>query len=810
MFFVSEKFEQHRHIIEQLRFKAGSKNLSSLTKKALGSEWSAPLEFQIKLEIQRLDKDCRRPFRISDINNKIIPEFYTYDGVEHGLDRHTKCEFERLYNGYRRRYTVGVYESLMRFAKHKLKRILHDQQNQSINVTPVDISARAYRKEERMHLGIKVAIHPQPNTLAKDIPPKSWHYLTTETFAVTQDISLNGLKMRSSAELSNGQHVVIRFNGLEKEFVLQQPYVIYEVVGRDAKAEQGYIYALRKVENNYHTEFNRFISGLINANRGIYKVDMKSVEDSVVRNVCEQFITNRDAGFAAFLSTEREWTHVYASQLGARTYNHLSSGQRINPLRALIDKDKLWGATKHASVYWAVIKKDNGAVFSAVLGDSPLSQTFFAYAAHYPQAQFFKVTRGTLNKKRAFAENCLPKTAPKTREAHLLQKLTDHYSEQTKSIVGQLAGMLRFTPLNSETLSLITPKITLTKELIQRCNQYLLKKHNHDSIELVKARARELRREDRFVFSRPCTLSQTTHRMKAWCVDVSASGMAITVNATEAPALGASVTIKFEDMPVIDMQPATFKYKVVNVQGAKVCMQIARDAEAASRGYWLTYFDRHFNELEPIQEHNKGGRDFLGLDRALRNLYNAGIQSHHALIRFNGAQASPSHINIGPGNMDDLWSPGSIGQEHHAESKRIMCDLTVQSWMSREMRHIKTDRPFAHALMNVVHDPSKTGDARIRTLSLSEKGFPLDAQQQLKNKLKEKGLICTTYLLSLTRKSRVFDRYYREELDYIDRLKPHLAERIEQTISRTAGVLTLVPLDAWEDSWLKTDKEKAA
>ena len=51
------------------------------------------------------------------------------------------------------------------------------------------------------------------------------------------------------------------------------------------------------------------------------------------------------------------------------------------------------------------------------------------------------------------------------------------------------------------------------------------------------------------------------------------------------------------------------------------------------------------------------------------------------------------------------------------------------------------------------------------------------------------------YIGSITRKSRVFERYYREELNYIENCAIHRAENLHNIIKKTTGVVSLIPLN---------------
>lgn len=788
----------HQHIVDKLKFYHAHPQVRGMIQSELGDQSSGPLVFHLRTEINRLARPSKRPFRIEQTIPNIDAIYHEHDGAVHHFDQITFAEFTKTLEKYNNMYTVGVEEHMHAFLQENKEAIIHSQTIQSLEITAVDISESIYRKEERMHLGVRglaYKLHRKPS----DADNLSDLVIAgRECAIVTQNISESGLSLKSEAASAAGEWWLIRLSGLEQDFVFGQPYVLYQCVKSEIQKsaeDMEHRWALKKVEHVQHAEFNIFLKRLIFANRGRYKVDLENVERSVYHHATEQFITNRAEGFCAFLTKDGTTPFVFGNANGRHLFQRFEY-ENSSVLPALIHKDKLVETGESGFVFWAMIRQSKGSFFSAPLTNDPNSRLFFQYALSRDDAHFFQVHCSTLqDNSEAYRSHSLPHLGEMSKKIERLRRLTDHYADCTREAVDQLTHAIHFQPLSRATLaSFMDPRPSITPEQQKGLSVYSVRNARRLNIRYVVARSRELRKEDRFSLNTQVSIQSDLGVFHGETIDISESGCCLRTSDARASLQDQIVTIHFGHLPKIGSHSATGRYKVLSDKQGVLRLYSAAEHRNAAQVYMSLYLDKHFNQLEPVQETDRAGHVMLGLERALRHLRNSTIPQTSGLILRHQNMAYPARLNVSKRNQDPIFQcHPTAPNEPDPRLKSIFCHLDIQKQLGNDFRKIDADTPYCRhiLLIAISKDPGVTPWVRI-----ADEGEWAPAKLKiLVSMLKKKRLTPLLYQLDVTRKTRVFDRYYREELSYIESVASHRSQKIYDFIKNAMGTITFTPLN---------------
>ncbi len=782
---------QLKKIAEQVRKHHGTPCFDSTIKKALGEQYTSSVAFHVKGEVARLNRPSKRPFRIEQYYSNVEIIEVKHNGVIHHLDSISKPEFVRVLANYDNNYTTGVEEHMALFSKKSKDEYAHSVATKDVEVFPLDLTERAFRQEERVHIAVKSTLFEINDNavIYKDIESQ----LKSSLEVLTKNISNSGLLVRADAPFIKGQRCYVRFDGLEKSYIFSQPYIAYECVGGGEDDESStkskkHLWALRRLEIGGHKEFNLFMKKGILSNKLRFQVDLDHIEKSVVNHVAEQFMINRQEEFTLFSQANGLAPVAFGSHLGIKEFNHFTHNHK-SLLNELFIKDNLIERSKGKGVYWAVIRQANGALFSAPLDGTDVNSEFFKYALTREDAKVFHVTTQDVDSNNAYLTHNLPEDLRVSKQLKRQRKLTDFYAESTKNIVNKLVYASTIKSLDRDLVTSLFGSLTkLTKDHQAIFSQFSVKSSGKFTVRFVQARRRELRKEDRFVLKTPVRIEVGDEILEGHTRDISESGCCVKLKSKTLSLKGANIKVLFEYFDPDNGKTAFVRYNVIDDSKGMLRLKAKGDNNVV-----LSFIDNHFDSLEPIEEKGAHGAHLHGLERALRNLQNTVNPYTKALMQFGGAGPIPTHVAVSKAEHDPLYPTG--GAELHEPCqryKKMLCNMSLQKQLSKDFREINTELPFIRHLLMVAVD-EQTGVPRVSKFYETE-NMKSDAIRSIHSLLSKKGCVVHWFQVDVTRKSRIFDRYYREELNYIESMASYRGETIYQMIKKTAGVFSITPL----------------
>jgi hypothetical protein len=791
-------------VVDRLKYEHENPNLKQLITRQLGSDTSPPMVFRVYGEIKRISKPSMRPFRIEQYIHEIknITQYH-HEAKIHHVESVTLRELTHMLDHYKMVYTIGIEEHLVRFVKRKKEDILHAQSTCNVIVETLDISERTYRKDERMYLGEKVIMHLLNNCSVDNTSDlKSLVANSNSAYGVTQNISCNGLLVKSDSRPTIGQKCLLRFPGFEADFVFTQPYILYECVdgisddsgdANDIKSK--HMWAMKKIELPQHAEFDKFTENLISSHRNRYSVDLKNVEKSVLNQMSEQFFTNRQEYFTIFSTKENKIPLAFGSIVSRQTYLHLDHNNN-SIIHPILTKEKIIERSLVAPVYFVVIKQSNGTVFSkALINSCDAERLFFMHAATRNDALFFVANSYYIDKENAFLSHSLPSSLSASKKIQRQRRLTDYYAKNTRDVIARLHIATNIKKLDADFIKKITPKASiLTHGQQNDFSSFAVDTKSPPPLRYIVARGRELRQEDRFSLKTPVVIECRGVKLHGVTEDISESGCSITTPEPTFHLKDQVITVHFPSLPNIGSIPAMAKYQVINSTNGSLRLFSPPNGRFSANTFMGPYLDRHFNELEPVLERDESGTPLIGLERALRNIQNSVLPYSTLLFQPRGATHIPAHVNSSRNSCRDpiylAINNKSIGDEFY---KTLFCHIELQKIISTAIKAITPESPFFRHLL-LFSTSISSGELKLLRL-YTEKELTGDNAAKITDALKARGQAPLWYQIDITRKAKVFDRYYREELDYIEGASKHKGGVLYDVIRNTTGIVSLTPLN---------------
>lgn len=765
----------------------------------LGRKATHSLVFALVNEIRRLSKSTTLPFRVTAYvqglsADALITEHH--NGMEHVFDKQTYQRFKRLLDDGDGRFTVFIYETLVAFCKSHTELIEQTDVDANAHISVVDISEPIYRKEERMHLGYKVNIHAYDS----DKKPSEVHPEKIKgnivAVGVTQNISQNGVRIKASSPPKKGAYYIVHITDINKEFVMSQPYVIYECKGVERALRDGqlvYYWSMMKVSHPAHAEFDGFLKTFIFANRTRYRVDLMNVERASTNHIVEQFLTNRSKSFSVFYNENWAPLCIYGTGHSTPFVQSLKTDKGRDVVMDLIEKDGIDALGNGKTVLWFGVKRRSGFYTTCLDPDEPMTWKYLKFVLRNEDGFVYHVHSRAVDGGTPFIKQSIPDSV-KSKRPKL--RANDHYSDSTQALVGKIRHAIQFTPLPRETLSCLLPA-DYVAEGDPRFNQLLLSAVKVRKVPFIKARQNELRKEDRFTVSMPCDVSSSRERFGGQVNDLSIQGAAISLNgAPPAFTKGERVAVTYHDIKVDDAS-LRVRYEVAHADHEKGVIRLRQEEDEHSQASHAieSYLVRNLGTILPQQssENRILPDKYSGLDRALRNLHNQHGGVSEGVVSIRKGMGYVTHINIKP-SLLSLVSDAKPQEEMQVTDpeslKAFFFQPDIKRLIAEGLKESTVDSPYSYRLAFFQYDGN--GVYSVRGVKPDEMALPIWRMQS--KEAKRAGRSLRVMMMRVTRKSRIFDYYYRDELNYVEAISPHRAEKLKELVKGTLGVVSFHPV----------------
>jgi hypothetical protein len=784
-------------VVDKLKLHYADPNLSVKIKQELKGEYSPSDAFFIKAEIKRLANPCARLIDLRTISSGITFSTFEWEGMMHVMDKDSAQNFVKLIKQYDGEYTFGVYESVINTFKKNKEKAKKSQFSSDMSISAVSLSEVYSRNEERMNLGVKILAYPLPKSLLEKEDPdlsQSLKNLTnqaSQTMGIegnTVDISQNGLQVRLPQNLAHNSVIAIRFKGLEEDFVFKEKYVAYEVVKSVATNESDdYLISLRQLSASYHNEFQGFTQRLIYANKRRYKVNLDNTVKSVKSKLYEQFYLSRKRSLDLFVDRDGGIPYMLSSDPCLEIVESFSvSGKQY--LTDLLIKDDVLSHFENAKdIYWLAIvkpssKSELGVSFYSTVLSSPLSYKLAAYALRSKTGKLFKLSLSGLDEVNPFVTSSLPRAIHKQMGNNSIYR----YSPRLKKVVGELTHLITLKEITNNAMDKFdTFDLDLSKEDSKACSSMQLSKSAGSVTEVLRLESNEFRKEDRFLISTPVSVTLNGRKVFGQFLDVSTRGMSLKLQEEVVAKAGTEVKVTLLDFASkeLELNLNDIPYKVISCKANVIRLQAMTSKGFVGVQFWDNYISENIESLKIVGSQES----HVGLRRALRNIAAQLHTSVPAFFTTKDSRPCVRSIALSPNHADaPLWSSIYGDFTIDTQLKSFLYNKSMFKRLVLDLPEIKRDTPFKNYFVLVKYQQSISGQIEIGSVTFLPEDDPVGA---LKKELNRYSYDYRIFHVSLTKKSRLFDRYFKDELAYLESYASHKSSKLMFEIKTLSGVL---------------------
>lgn len=776
--------------VSRFQFLYNDSSLKSRVKSFLGQSSTPPSIFKVQSEIQRLAKPCNRIIDLRDIAKGVTIEEFEYDGVYHALDVTSQQIFQKLVKKYEGQYTFGVYKGVIDFFESNRDSLRKKETALNSSIHTLSFDNYFARKSERMNLAVKVTAYPfdvKNDDSLTILLSQNHHKISSPSInGISLDISNGGLKIKLPSK-TDLKTVLVRFNGLEADFAIDQKYIAYEVK-KISQEGHNFIYFLQQLEHPRHISFNNFLSKLIYSNKKRYRLELENTINATRNNALEQYYVSRNPSImlACSGSLARNVMFSAYSDPGAELVEFFKgSGGFVLP--SLLEKDALLSIKK--SCYWIVLKKRNvkrkdSFSFYSMVVDSKLANKFFNFVKDKGEVRIFKVTGATCNPAKA-KENTstLPNDVQKKLGTSILYRIAPRMERKIDSI--KTTCQIDELPLEvfNDTLKVSTENPTKTE--LEAFSSTLCRQMTDSSETLTKLESNDFRSEDRFFVNIEITVNGVGFLFEGRTLDVSTKGFSARINDEFRLNQNEKIKVKFKfsDEKFSRFQDELIEYRVVSCKGGLLRCRAPEDPAHIGKKLFSRYIYENIDSLRTSSQ--KEGS--FGLPRALRNML---TQNHSPMVcYFTIKDSKPIFTHRAESrNPSSSRLPKAEESNHLPLSfdKEFLFNSEVSKSITTLFPEVSKEKQYKYCIIAVATDPN-SDISTVKTVKVwNVSDFDV---QQLKIFVKSmRNYQVTIYSLSITKKSRVFDKYFKDEMRYINAYSSHKAELIQKEISLVSGL----------------------
>lgn len=791
-------------IIVKLRYSYDASDLDDTLKLLLGEQ--APTKaFLVKMEIMKLSQKTLHAIDLRDFfKGQCKP--VEVGGITHYLDEESEKLLKLETKQYGNRLTVGAVELVLADAKKRIKTTPTALLKNEIPEAQILSLTRFYkRKEERIYFTKKVKLYYEDPDFLNE---KERRQIGIE--GTTTNISNTGISVRFKKHqlpVKKGE-VFIHMHEVEREYTFPGEVIVpYRIIKTVDKNDSTYamLEIIPNEDNKNTVEFLRFSENYIRTQRGKYRISVENTEEAVNIKMNEQFVVTRLDSLPIYFSREIDSWHVKA-QLNTENNSHVGRiGNRENNNEFVAALSKLKYLQHYLNsekpfmefLFVFPLTLDSRSAFVAVPSREfykrPNIIKLALEAKEKKQLKLYRIEGSILDPEN---EHYIPTSLPD----NVVNKLNCKNREPagiTKEFAKSLERMVNISDITDsiDTLQLLN-NIKLSGDLSVKQNEIkpftLMVPKEMPKIQESRSESNDFRIEERFIHKTKALVrkkgSSISSEVSGFTDNISSRGLRVKLDKASDFQVGDELivslpTLKTSSGIIFKNQP----YKVVGkVDEQDIRLNIQGNPR---EHHGRKIMQKYIYENIEIMTYMDIDKEMQGLSRILRNLFTANVHSNYGII---SRKESTRYIrNILVSEKKGLLEINSLTDKKKA-FKDLMRDETVRSAISRRDSVINKANPYE--TFHVLVMPRKKSSGHVYQVTKVIEN--LSKKHDIKGMFENTGRLGEYKLLRIkaTKKGRVLNKYFADELDYLSRYSSAKANRIESAIRETTGVIEVSDL----------------
>tara|TARA_Y100000588_G_scaffold41528_1_gene39637 strand:- start:18307 stop:20763 length:2457 start_codon:yes stop_codon:yes gene_type:complete len=758
--------------------------------------------FNVKSEILRLSKLCNRILDLRDkIKNEEIHEI-EYNNQTHYLNDTGLREFQRVIEIYDNRFTFGVYEAVLEKVKEAqeqekllLKEALEEKKVEPKTLEYINFNEFNFRNEERMFFAVEIKIYEKTEkSLLEDIKRIKGYYNRNEYLdhkkGLTCDISLSGLniKVPESTIYEVGKQIIVRMTGIEKEVIFNTPYIEYEVVKVQHKGKFNYI-SLKKIDNELSKEVELYITNIINGYKKKYKVDLSHVVKSIRSKGYEQYYMSKlnDASF--LFSTKKQFLIPKIEYVYDKENSKFQSLKENNYLSKAFLHSKMHTFTKEKQGYFYFLTFNfihNGKKLFYSLSTNDLSDLeitkFISYGVKKKTIKIFKCSYRKIDVlEDAFVKSSLPINVLKNISPHSLK-----LSPKVESILKDIEYIINFNDITELLDFDFYMNIPSDNTRIKDLNHCLVKDYPLDPIIEIETEKQDFRIEDRFSYNMNVTVTYKGKQYNGYTTDVSVKGLRIKLDEKIFFERNPKIKVTFEDHTnQVHHSLDNLDYRVVNSKERILFCSASGDLSKHGGVLFLKKFIyKNYYRMKTTGNSNQ----VLGLTESVKNIVSKNYTNLPIFFELKNKQVNPfmvagyedfmiefdlfKHLGVNKSNLNKTLRPLFFNQNFVEKIQEAYQSLDEENKCATLNYYINIKQGISRPLFKFLFE-EQVGSSKEKDLFLHP----------------EDGSKTFVFRIKLSKKDRMFNKYFKHEIMYVESYYSHKAEEIYNEFKRVAGVI---------------------
>lgn len=771
--------------------------------------------FLIKMEIKKLGKPMRR---VIDLRNLFEDqcEAFTFDGVVHQLDKTGIEDFKAEAALYKGLFTTGVYEVVMERAKER-----HQTRKSSPHIRdapPLEMSSLSrffQRKEERLYYAVKVNVFRR---MPADVSPIKLKAISIS--GLTTDISETGLsvKLPSAEQFEKGSSLYVWFSGAEQEYTFNsRAFVHYRVIKVDQQSHYSYVHLILADEQDQKSfgDFQVFVQKQLVSQKRRNRVPLENTIEAITVKANEQFVMGRMNVLPLFMSQIKQNWYVRGvlrgdnnTELSAYFTEEKELGIRgdilFHPqIQALLHSEQRF------SRYLFILKLKSAKlgnsfaliVLDEIAGDNDAKAVIMA-SRGYGGARLLRVDGCVVDPERqAHVPSSLPDSA-----GEVFEQLNRPPSDRARKVAASIKRLVVLTDCSD----LIEPMLESRTEAVAEdipqgkrfsgvnISKYLLAKPKGQLNQLSsRIEVKDLRSEDRFFHSFPASvlLSRTfTESVPAITINVSSKGLMLRCKQTPEVKPGAEIRVSLKGVRNEQHVLQNLPYKVVRVNGQALHLTASGNVKEHEGRIALKNFI--FRNLDTLRVDGVDG-EVYGMSRIYRNLFAANHPMPYALMSKTDGNRYVKRVAVN-GNTE-LPRLG-LAETAEQDMAHLFVDDKFRTLLLHNINLVSHENPYQTFYCVCFVRKQNNSRSHLMVRSMSE----LDEMGGIRQVIDSLNGMGQARLLrvNVTKKGRVFSKYFKDELNYLTRYSSVKAEQILTDLREVIGGFDISDVSELARDWL--------
>jgi len=526
--------DNHSALIEQLKPLLMEPDFQELFESFTADE-SNSTRFLLKMELNRISAPCTRIIDLRD-KTELPCEEVVIGKQRHFLDAPSKEALEQALPIYRNKYTLGVYENVIK--QHKMRKQQRQESPTQEIVTGTSpfivpgivLGSYFNRSEERMNYSIKISASQSGSA---------------EVLGATLDLSVGGARVKLPVKhnFQTEKPLRVKLLDLNEEFYFEdlQQGVDYQIVDIQNKDDNA-IFRLKRL--GVGEELDKVITQLIQGYKFRYKVDVNDVIVNATGLGFERHYLPLQPHLPLYISIKEGKPHITHALLGRGNHSlmHFFQDERdVSQLPGMLTNNRLVHLIKSPDIaehqiIFCFTHVANGKVHFYSASQFELIQNghlglFLGFGSKKPSWRIFKLTSQRIDHQQNYKTSTLP--GDDARYGALTEQQLASFSH-----IVQICDLTN-SQVNSQYQS------WFKDQDVNQLKVFAQRKINANSIKKISMPFTERRHESRFAFKTLVTIKQGNKTASGITHDISSRGLQITLDEPMDFTTPASVIISF-------------------------------------------------------------------------------------------------------------------------------------------------------------------------------------------------------------------------------------------------------------------------